>query len=97
MTSTTYESVAPDSDLRRHGIRLGDVLFQGISVVASLAATVLLFWITYKVLDLAWPAIQQFGLSFVWTDAWDPVKGVYGALAFVYGPLVRWAIALGVP
>ena len=53
MTSTTYEPAAPGDDLRRRGIRIGDVAFQGISVAASLAATVLLFWIAYKVIDLA--------------------------------------------
>jgi phosphate transport system permease protein len=63
-------------------------------VAASLAATVLLGWIALKVLDLARPAIEEFGLSFVWTDAWDPVKGVYGALAFIYGTVVTSAIAL---
>ena len=42
----------------------------------------------------AWPAIQEFGLSFVWTEAWDPVKDVYGALTFVYGTVVTSFIAL---
>jgi phosphate transport system permease protein len=94
MTSTTYEPAAPEGDLQRRGIRLGDVVFQGVSIAAALAATILLFWIAYKVVELAWPAIEEFGLGFVWTDAWDPVKGVYGALAFVYGTVVTSAIAL---
>jgi phosphate transport system permease protein len=94
MTSTTYDPAAPGSDLRRRGIRLGDILFQGISVAASVAATVLLFWIALKVLSLARPAFEEFGLSFVWTEAWDPVKGVYGALAFIYGTVVTSLIAL---
>jgi phosphate transport system permease protein len=94
MTSTTYEPAAPDDDLRRRGIRIGDVAFQGISVAASVAATVLLFWIAFEVMDLAWPAIQEFGLGFIWTEAWDPVQDVYGALAFIYGTVVTSMIAL---
>ncbi len=94
MTSTAFEPATPEDDLRRRGIRLGDVAFQGISIAASAAATILLGWIAFKVIDLAWPAIQEFGLSFIWTDAWDPVKGVYGALAFIYGTVVTSAIAL---
>ena len=95
MTSTTYENpAAPESDLRRRGIRLGDILFKGISVAAALAATVLLGWIAFKVFDLAWPAIQDFGLSFVWTDAWDPVTNQFGALIFIYGTVVTSMIAL---
>jgi len=95
MTSTPYEpAAAPESDLRRSGIRLGDVLFKGIAILAALAATVLLGWIAYKVFDLAWPAIQDFGLSFIWTEAWDPVTNQFGALIFIYGTVVTSLIAL---
>ncbi len=95
MTSTPYEpSVAPESDLRRHGIRLGDIVFKGIAIAAAIAAVVLLALIAWKVFDLAWPAIQKYGLAFVWTDAWDPVKENFGALAFIYGTVVTSAIAL---
>jgi phosphate transport system permease protein len=94
MTSTTYEPAAPETGLRRHGIRLGDFAFKGIAVAAALAATVLLGLIAYKVLDLAWPAIQDFGLSFIWTEAWDPVTQQFGALIFIYGTVVTSAIAL---
>ena len=95
MTSAAYENnAAPESDLRRRGIRLGDLLFRGIAVAAALAATVLLGWIAFKVFDLAWPAIQDFGLSFVWTDAWDPVTNEFGALIFIYGTVVTSMIAL---
>lgn len=94
---TTYEqSVAPEveTDLRRRGIRLGDILFKGIAIAASLVATILLVWIAWKVLDLAWPAIQDFGLSFIWTEAWDPVTRDFGALIFIYGTVVTSLIAL---
>src|SRR5262245_42971494 len=95
MTSTTYEpAAAPESELRRSGIPLGDVLFKGIAILAALAATVLLALIAWKILDLAWPAIKEFGLSFVWTDAWNPVTNQYGALIFIYGTVVTSFIAL---
>jgi phosphate transport system permease protein len=94
MTTTTYDPTAPETDLRRRGIRLGDILFKGVAVAASLAAAVLLGWIAYKVFDLAWPAIQHFGLSFVWTEAWDPVTEQFGALIFIYGTVVTSLIAL---
>src|SRR6187200_2227083 len=95
MTSTTYEPpAAPESDLRRSGIRLGDLLFKGIAILAALAATGLLGLIAWKVLDLAWPAIQNFGLSFIWTEAWDPVTQDFGALIFIYGTVLTSLIAL---
>lgn len=42
----------------------------------------------------AWPAIQEFGFSFLYTSAWDPVDSVYGAWPMIYGTLVSSAIAL---
>jgi phosphate transport system permease protein len=94
MTTTTYEPVTPEADLLRHGIRLGDILFKGIAIAAALAATVLLGLIAWKVFDLAWPAIKDFGLSFIWTNAWDPVTKNFGALIFIYGTVVTSLIAL---
>jgi phosphate transport system permease protein len=95
VTSTTYENAAaPESDLRRRGIRVGDLIFKGIAILAALAATVLLGWIAFKVFDLAWPAIQDFGLSFIWTDAWNPVTKDFGALIFIYGTVVTAFVAL---
>jgi len=96
MTTTTYDPAAPDTDLRRRGIRVGDILFKGIAVISALAATVLLGLIAWKVFDLAWPAIQHFGLSFVWTEAWDPVTQNFGALIFIYGTVVTSLIALAI-
>jgi phosphate transport system permease protein len=95
MTSTTYEpAAAPESDLRRSGIRLGDLLFKGIAIAAALAATILLGLIAWKIFDLAWPAIKEFGLSFIWTEAWDPVTQQFGALIFIYGTVVTSMVAL---
>jgi phosphate transport system permease protein len=92
---TTFgEDPAAPVPIERRGIRLGDVLFRGIALLAALAAAFLLGLITWKVLDLAWPAIQKYGLSFVWTNVWDPVQNTFGALAFIYGTLVSAFIAL---
>jgi len=97
LTSTTYEPVAaPETDLRRRGLHLGDLLFKGIALLAALAATVLLGLIAWKIFQLAWPAIQHFGLSFIWTEAWDPVTQTFGALIFIYGTVVTSLIALAI-
>ena len=44
--------------------------------------------------DLALPAIETFGLEFIWTEVWDPVADNYGALTFIYGTAVTSFIAL---
>jgi phosphate transport system permease protein len=62
--------------------------------VAALATVALLLAIVYKVFHLARPAISHYGFSFLVHRTWDPVKGVFGALPFIYGTAVSSFIAL---
>src|SRR5262245_23660704 len=94
MTTATHDPAAPGPSLESRGIRLGDVAFRGIAIAAAAGATLLLGLIAYQVIEQAWPAIEHFGLSFIWTEAWNPVDDVYGALTFIYGTAVTSAIAL---
>src|SRR5436190_1027665 len=92
-------SVAPSeysirSTTRRLGDRLGDLGLRAVTFLAAAAAVVLLGAILWKVLHLAWPAIQHYGLSFITAKTWDPVKGVFGALPFIYGTAMSSLIAL---
>jgi phosphate transport system permease protein len=45
------------------------------------------------------PTFQTFGISYIWTEVWNPAKDNYGALAPLYGTLVTAFIAMivGVP
>jgi phosphate transport system permease protein len=79
---------------RRLGDRIGDFALRAITLLAALAAVVLLGAIVWKVLNLAWPAIQDYGLSFVTGKTWDPVNKVFGALPFIYGTAMSSLIAL---
>jgi phosphate transport system permease protein len=79
---------------RRLGDRIGDVSLRAITFAAALAVAVLLGAIVDKVFHLAHPAISKYGLSFLVHKTWDPVKGVFGALPFIFGTLVSSTIAL---
>ena len=94
MTTVTQDPAAPGPSLESRGIRLGDVAFRGVAIAAAAGVTLLLALIAYKVVEQAWPAIEHFGLSFVWTEEWNPVDDAYGALTFIYGTAVTSAIAL---
>jgi phosphate transport system permease protein len=39
-------------------------------------------------------SLRAFGFSFLTSQSWDPVKGKFGALSFIYGTVVSSAIAL---
>lgn len=79
---------------RRLGDRIGDLSLRGVTLAAALAAVVLLGAIVYKVFHLAQPAISHYGLSFLVHRTWDPVKGIFGALPFIFGTVVSSLIAL---
>src|SRR5262245_42961771 len=45
------------------------------------------------------PTLQKFGIGFLFSDEWNPVKQDFGALVPIYGTLVSSAIAMiiGIP
>jgi phosphate transport system permease protein len=79
---------------RRLGDRIGDVLLRGVTLAAALSAVVLLGAIVWKVVALAWPAISEFGVGFLTSSTWDPVRKHFGALSFIYGTAVSSLLAL---
>ncbi len=82
---------APSSVLRRTrhvGDRIGDVGLHGITAAAAGLALLTIAAIVWKVFEGAWPAIQVFGISFIWTGTWNPITEVFGAKEFIIGTLV---------
>ena len=79
---------------RRLSDKIGDAGLRVVTLAAAVAAVVLLGAIVWKVVDLAWPAIEDYGWSFITGKTWDPVKGVFGALPFIYGTAMSSVIAL---
>jgi len=73
---------------RRLGDRIGDTGLHVLTGLAGLGSVALLALIAYRVVYGAWPAIQKFGIAFVWHESWDPVASRFGALDFVYGTAV---------
>src|SRR6185437_3902868 len=69
-------------------LRLGDLILQGVAGIAALGSLVLVGLITWKVIEGARLSISTFGLSFVWTVAWDPVHNQFGAGSFLFGTIV---------
>jgi phosphate transport system permease protein len=73
---------------RRLSDRIGDRALPWVTGLAALAAVVLIGMIVYKVVQGAWPAMEQFGLSFLTDQVWNPVSGQFGALAFIFGTVM---------
>src|SRR5919201_1635023 len=72
----------------------GDRLFAGGVTGLAFVVPLTLAGITLLMIEAAWPAITRYGLDFLSSSTWDPVKEVFGAAAYLYGTLVTTAIAL---
>lgn len=74
--------------------RLGDGIFQALTLLMALAVVVLLFLVGWELVRGSELSIRQFGFHFLITSTWDPVAGQFGALPFIYGTVVSSLIAL---
>jgi len=82
---------------RRTHVRLfGDRVFNIVTVSLALTILLLLFGLGIALVVDAWPALRQFGFSFLISTDWDPVNDLYGALPFIYGTALSSAIALAI-
>jgi phosphate transport system permease protein len=71
-----------------------DRIFHRLTQASALLVLAIFTGILWALVIGAWPAITAFGLSFFWTEAWNPVREVYGAAAPIYGTLVTSFIAM---
>ncbi len=74
--------------------RFGDPIFAFVVLVAAIAIPMLMVVMIYTLIGSSQLSIQKFGLSFLWSAAWDPVRGQFGALPFIYGTVVSSIVAL---
>ena len=86
-----------DASLKRQ--HFFDLLFRLSTQFFAFMVLLVLAGIVVSLMLGAWPAIKAFGIPFLFSDAWDPVKEQFGALVPIYGTLVTSAIALliGIP
>jgi phosphate transport system permease protein len=71
-----------------------DGLFAVLTTGAAWLTLALLAGIIASLVIGAAPAIQKFGLGFLFSTEWDPVKEQFGGLVMIYGTLMTSFIAL---
>ncbi|MBW4486769.1 MAG: phosphate ABC transporter permease subunit PstC [Trichocoleus desertorum ATA4-8-CV12] len=93
MTLLARDSQAP-LRARSPVSRYIDIGFKGLTGFFGIAIGLTLLAIAWQVANQSWPAIQEFGLSFLTSTTWNPVTNQYGAWPAIYGTLVSSFIAL---
>jgi len=83
----------PVNDQARSSRRF-DLFFTKATFLAGWGTVALLVWIALQIGYAALPAVEKYGLGFIFAQEWDPVNDVYGALTLIYGTAVSSALAL---
>jgi phosphate transport system permease protein len=71
-----------------------DRLFSAAAHAAAALVLALLLGIMISLFVGAGPAIEKYGLGFLWSSEWDPVQERFGGLVMIWGTLASSAIAL---
>ncbi len=71
-----------------------DAIFFNVARFFGLFVLLLLGAIIFMLFIGGWPAFRTFGVDFLWTAAWNPVRERFGAAVSIYGTIVTSIIAL---
>jgi phosphate transport system permease protein len=72
-----------------------DLLFSALTAIASFSVILFIIGIIIVLIRESSHAIGKFGLlDFIFSTAWNPVTGVFGAATTIYGTFVTTALAL---
>ncbi len=85
--------VEPISKAKGTG-RIADPIFVALLWGSGIFVLILLGLIIAELFQGGLPALQHFGLEFIWTASWNPVTENYGALVMIYGTLFSAVIAV---
>ncbi|AFY53158.1 phosphate ABC transporter membrane protein 1, PhoT family [Rivularia sp. PCC 7116] len=83
-----------DGKNRSEADRKLDSSFIWATRIFAFGIAAILLWIGFQVAVQGFPALQEFGLGFLFNAAWDPVRSNYGVLPQIYGTLASSFIGL---
>jgi phosphate transport system permease protein len=72
----------------------GDAVFRILMLLVALLVVGIVVAMVIALATDSMLSIRQFGFSFLTSQRWDPIKGEFGALPFVYGTVASSLIAL---
>jgi len=74
----------------------GDAIFRIAMLLVALLMVAIVVAMVWALATDALMSIRQFGFGFLIARKWDPIKGDFGALPFVYGTVMSSVIALAI-
>ncbi|MDR3606197.1 MAG: phosphate ABC transporter permease subunit PstC [Oligoflexia bacterium] len=81
---------------KRRDVHAGDRRFFWTLRAVALLILAVLIAIAVQLFLVSLPAIRHFGVGFVFSTDWNPVRNRFGAAAFVYGTVVSSVLAIAI-
>lgn len=75
-------------------VHRSDRYFLRLLISMSLLTLMVFVLLLSSLIMFSWPSIQKFGISFLWSDVWDPVNLQFGAYSAIIGTLVTSILAI---
>lgn len=75
-------------------VNWGDFVFRRVTALLAALVILALAAMAFAMIESSSKSLGQFGLGFVFSRVWNPVRDVYGALPFVYGTIASSLLAL---
>ena len=99
MVNATASAHSAPKSARRPSSNLGDRIFALLCQTAGVFVLILLGALIIELFIAGLPAFRAFGVAFVTSTDWDPVREAFGAGVSIYGTIVTavLAILLAVP
>jgi phosphate transport system permease protein len=93
-TSSAAHSSPIDRSRALGRLKFSDNGFRLLTLGSAVLVLVLLLGVVVALFLGAWPAFREFGVGFLFSDAWSPPKEQFGAATAIYGTLVTSLIAM---
>jgi phosphate transport system permease protein len=96
-----YRGLAKEIELKIHSDRPArkwpvEAFFKWGTFAFAFLIIVLLIWMIIAIAIQSQLSLEKFGFQFLTSTDWDPVKGLFGALPFIYGTIVSSIVAIAV-
>ena len=81
---------------KRHQGAVADRIFTILTTASGVFVLLLLSALIVELFIGGLPAFQAFGIDFLWSTSWNPVRDRYGAGVAIYGTLISAVIAIAI-
>jgi phosphate transport system permease protein len=69
-------------------------MFKKITKSLAVLLLIVVIAILVSLIIMSWPAIEKFGISFLWESSWNPVTENFGALTAILGTIITSFVAI---